>query len=326
MSSTLKVLIGQGLFALALGVSNSAQGAPADSYPAHPVRVVVPFAAGTSPDIVIRIVGQKLGEIWGQQMIVENRPGAGGGIGAAATAQSRPDGYTLLYTINSVLCANPHLYSKLSYDPFKSFTPVSLVTNLGYVLLGRPGLPAGTLKELVAFNQANPGKLTYGSAGDGSGNHIVMALLTDMTNSSMLHVPMTSNKLLALMSGQIDLVMEPYTTGVPAAKDGKLRVLGVTLANRTESLPDAPAIGEIIPGYVADAWHGLFAPAGTPDAIVEKISADVARVLAMPDVQQRLRAASLEPVGSTPAQLGKILRQDYDKWGKVIRTANIKLD
>jgi len=323
-TSVARRLFGFGILALALAAS-PAVGAEKD-FPKRPVKVIVPFAPGTSPDVVMRLVGQKLGDLWGQPLVIENRPGAGGGIGAAAVAQAQPDGYTLLYAINSMFAANPHLYSKLNYDPFKSFAPVSLVVNLGYVLLVRPDLDIRSIDDMVAYAKKHPGQLTYGSAGNGAGNHIVMEMLTSMTGTSMLHVPMNTNKVLALLSGQIDLAMEPYTNGVAAAKDGKVRALAVTLAKRSENIPDVPTVGEAVPGYMADAWHSLFAPAGTPPEVVEKISADIARVLAMPDVRQRLANASLEPVGSTPAELRDIVRHDYDKWGTVIRNANIRLD
>ena len=296
------------------------------TYPARLVRVIVPFAAGTSPDVVIRIVGQKLGELWGQPLLVENRPGAAGNIGAAAAASAAADGYTLLYTINSVICANPHLYSNLAFDPIKNFAPVSLVVNLGYVLIGKYDLGSKNLQELLAFAKAQPGKLTYGSAGQGSGNHIVMELLAGMAGVSMLHVPFSTNSTLAVMGGEIDLTMSPYTSGVPMVKSGKVRALGVTLARRSDALPDVPAIGEVVPGYVGDAWHGLFAPAGTPPAIVDKVSADFARVLALPEVRKRLIDLGLDPIGSTAAEFARIVRDDHEKWGRVIRSAKIRLE
>jgi tripartite-type tricarboxylate transporter receptor subunit TctC len=301
--------------------------APAqDSYPGRFVRLIIPFPAATSPDVVMRIVGPQLGQMWGQQMIIENRVGAAGNIGAGMVAGAAPDGYTLLYTVNSVICANPHLYSKMSFDPLKSFVPVSLVTNLGYVLVARNDLPVRDLKELITLAKAQPGKLTYSSAGAGVGTHIVMELLLGMTGASMLHIPMSTPALNAVYGGETDLTMTPYTTGVPAAKGGKARALGVSLARRLESLPDVPAIGEIVPGYVGDAWHGVFAPAGTPQAIVEKLAADFSKVLAMPEVRKRLTDIGLEPVGTTPAQFAAIVRNDHAKWGQVIRNANIKLD
>jgi tripartite-type tricarboxylate transporter receptor subunit TctC len=259
-------------------------------------------------------------------MIIENRVGAAGNIGAGLVASAPPDGYTLLYTVNSVICANPHLYSKMSFDPLKSFAPISLVVNLGYVLVARNGLPARDLKELIALAKAQPGKLTYSSAGAGVGTHIVMELFLGMTGTSMLHIPMSTPALNAVYGGETDLTMTPYTTGVPAAKGGKARALGVTLGTRLEALSDVPAIGEIVPGYVGDAWHGLFAPAGTPQPIVDKLAADFARVLAMPEVRKRLTDIGLEPVGTTPAQFAAVVKADHAKWGQVIRSANIKLD
>jgi tripartite-type tricarboxylate transporter receptor subunit TctC len=297
-----------------------------DQYPSRFVRLVIPFPAATSPDVVMRIVGPQLGQIWGQQMIIENRVGAAGNIGAGLVASAPPDGYTLLYTVNSVICANPHLYPKMSFDPLKSFVPVSLVVNLGYVLVARNDLPARDLKELIALAKAQPGKFTYSSAGAGVGTHIVMELFLGMTGTSMLHIPMSTPALNAVYGGETDLTMTPYTTGVPAAKGGKARALGVTLGKRLEALSDVPAIGEIVPGYVGDAWHGLFAPAGTPQPIVDKLAADFARVLAMPEVRKRLMDIGLQPVGTTPAQFATVVRNDHAKWGQVIRNANIKLD
>jgi tripartite-type tricarboxylate transporter receptor subunit TctC len=307
-------------FASAVGVHAQ------DHYPSRFVRLIIPFPAATSPDVVMRIVGPQLGQMWGQQMIIENRVGAAGNIGAGLVASAAPDGYTLLYTVNSVICANPHLYSKMTFDPLKSFVPVSLVTNLGYVLVARNSLPARDLKELIALAKAQPGKLTYSSAGAGVGTHIVMELLLGMTGTSMLHIPMSTPALNAVYGGETDLTMTPYTTGVPAAKGGKARALGVSLAKRLESLPDVPAIGELVPGYLGDAWHGVFAPAGTPQPIVDKLAADLAKVLAMPDVRKRLMDIGLEPVGTTPAQFAAIVKNDHAKWGQVIRNANIKLD
>jgi tripartite-type tricarboxylate transporter receptor subunit TctC len=312
------------LFLLALACAAGAQAQ--DPYPGRFVRVVIPFPAATSPDVVMRIAGPQLAQTWGQQMIIENRVGAAGNIGAGLVAAAPPDGYTLLYTVNSVICANPHLYSKMAFDPLKSFAPVSLVVNLGYVLVARNNLPARDLKELIALARAQPGKLTYSSAGAGVGTHIVMELFLGMTGTSMLHIPMSTPALNAVYGGETDLTMTPYTTGVPAAKGGKARALGVTLGTRLDALSDVPAIGEIVPGYVGDAWHGLFAPAGTPQPIVDKLAADFAKVLAMPEVRKRLTDIGLEPVGTTPAQFAAVVKADHAKWGQVIRNANIKLD
>jgi tripartite-type tricarboxylate transporter receptor subunit TctC len=295
-------------------------------YPSKFVRLVIPFPAATSPDVVMRLVGPQLSQMWGQQVVIENRVGAAGNIGTGAVAAAAPDGYTLLYTVNSTICANPHLYAKMGFDPLKQLAPVSLVANLGYVLVGSNKLPAKDLKELLALAKAQPGKLSYSSSGVGVGTHIVMELLLGQTGAQMLHVPMNTPATASVFSGETDLTMSPYTTGIPAAKSGKARAYGVTLATRAPALPDVPAIGEVVPGYVGDAWHGLFAPAGTPQAIVDKVAADTAKVLAMPEVREKLAAIGLEPVGNSPAEFGAIVRRDYEKWGKVIRDANIKLD
>jgi tripartite-type tricarboxylate transporter receptor subunit TctC len=298
-----------------------------EPYPTRFVKLIIPFPAATSPDVVMRIVGPQLSQMWGQQMVIENRVGAAGNIGAGMVASAPPDGHTLLYTVNSVICANPHLYTKtMTFDPLKSLAPVSLVTNLGYVLVARNSLPARDLKELIALAKAQPGKLTYSSAGAGVGTHIVMELFLGMTGTRMLHIPMSTPALNAVYGGETDLTMTPYTTGVPAAKGGKARALGVTLARRLDSLPEVPAIGEIVPGYVGDAWHGVFAPAGTAQPIIDKLAADLAKVLAMPEVRKRLTDIGLEPVGTTPAQFAAIVKNDHAKWGEVIRNANIKLD
>ncbi len=214
----------------------------------------------------------------------------------------------------------------MPFDPLKAFVPVTQVVNLGYVLVARNGLPINNIQELIAQAKAQPGKLTYSSAGAGVGTHIVMELLLGMTGTSMLHIPMTTPALNSVYSGETDLTMTPYTTGVTAARSGKARALGVSMPKRTPLLPDVPAIAESVPGYSGDAWHGIFAPTGTPQAIVDKLAADMAKVLALPDVRKKLMDLALEPIGSTPAAFATIVRDDHAKWGKVIRDANIKLD
>ncbi len=300
-----------------------AQGA---AYPSRVVRLIIPFPAATSPDIIMRIAGPHLSDMWGHQLIIENRTGASGNIGANAVATAAPDGYTLLYTVNSVICANPHLYSKMPFDPLKAFVPVTQVVNLGYVLVARNGLPINNIQELITQAKAQPGKLTYSSAGAGVGTHIVMELLLGMTGTSMLHIPMTTPALNSVYSGETDLTMTPYTTGVTAARSGKARALGVSMPKRTPLLPDVPAIAETVPGYSGDAWHGIFAPTGTSQSIVDKLAADMAKVLAIPDVRKKLMDLALEPIGSTPAEFATIVRNDHAKWGEVIRNAKIKLD
>lgn len=312
------------LFWLASGLAAPAV-AQNDAYPTKPVRVVVPFTAGSSPDVVIRLMAPRLSEQLGQQFIIENRTGAAGIVGAGAVAKADPDGYTLMYTINSVIAANPHLYSKLPYDPVKSFAPVSLVVNFGYVLMASNKTPLKDFQGLLAMAKAEPGKLNFGSAGNGAGNHVIMEMLLQMVKLDMMHIP-SRDSATSVATGETDVAFVPYTTGVPLARGGRARPLAVSLDKRLAALPDVPAIAEFVPGYAADAWHGLLAPAGTPPAVVNRLSAEAAKTLQHPEVRKRLVDIGLDPIGSSPQQFADKIRADLDKWGRVIRTANIKLD
>jgi tripartite-type tricarboxylate transporter receptor subunit TctC len=295
------------------------------AYPTRVVRAVVAGPPGSSPDVVMRILSPKLSEMWGQAVVVENRAGAAGIVGAQAVANAPADGYTFMYTINSAICANPHLYPKLPYDPFKSFAPVTLAVNLGYILLARSGFQVADLKDLIAMAKAQPGKLNYASAGHGGGNHISMVMLLDMTGMDITHIP-TQDSTQAISSGITEVALVPYTTAVTLARGGRARPLAVTLSRRLDALPDVPSVSETVPGYYADAWHGIFAPAGTPPAIVEKVSADVATVLKMPDVRKRLMDIGLDPIGLSPQEFAELIRRDFEKWGRVIAKANIKIN
>jgi tripartite-type tricarboxylate transporter receptor subunit TctC len=291
----------------------------------RPIRFIVPFAAGSSPDVTARLIAPRLSEALGQPVLVENRGGAAGIIGAEAVAKSAPDGHTLLYPVNSVICANPHLYAKLPYDALKGFVPVTMTVNFGYVLLARSNFPANDLAGLIALARAEPGKYNFGSGGVGVGNHVSMELLLSLTNMKMVHIPHRDSAV-SVMMGDSDVSLVPYTTAVPLVRGGKTKALGVSLAKRLDALPEVAAIAEIVPGYVADAWHGLLAPAGTPMPMVERLASAVAKVLQMPEVRTRLIDLGLEPIGSTPAEFAASVQADYDKWGRVIRAANIKLE
>ena len=271
------------------------------------------------------MIAPKLSEALGQPVLVENRGGAAGIIGAELVSKAAADGYTLLYPVNSVICANQHLYSKLPYDALKSFVPVTMTVNFGYVLLARSNFAASDLKALLAMARAEPGKLNFGSAGLGAGNHVVMEMLLDMTGTKMVHIPHRDSAT-SVATGESDISMVPATTAVPLIRGGRTKGLGVTLAKRLPTLPDVPSISEVVPGYAADAWHGLLAPAGTPMPIVERLAAETAKVLRLPEVRNKLMDLGLEPIGDSPAQFAATVRADYDKWGKAIRAANIKLD
>ena len=298
----------------------------AQSFPARAVRIVVAGPPGSSPDVVMRVVGPKLSELWRQPVVVENRAGAAGIIGAQAVASAAPDGYTYMYTINSAICANPHLYAKLPYDPFKSFAPVSQVVNLGYVLMASNGFTeVSDVKGLIEYAKAYPGKLNYASVGHGGGNHISMAMLLDMAGVDMTHVP-TQDSQAAIASGITHVALVPYTTGVTLARGARARPIAVTLAKRLDHLPSVPTVSETVPGYVADAWHGLFAPAGTAQAIVDKVSADMAVALKAPEVHKRLTDIGLDPIGLPAREFAELIRRDYEKWGRVIAKAKIRIE
>jgi len=315
------------ILAIAAMLLAAALTAPAlaQSWPTRPLRFVVPFAAGSSPDVTARLIATRLTESLGQAVLVENRGGAAGIIGAELVAKAAPDGYTMLYPVNSVICANQHLYAKLPYDALKSFVPVTMTVNFGYVLLARANFPANDLKGLIALAKAEPGKLNFGSGGVGVGNHIVMEMLLGLTGTKMVHIPHRDSAVSVVM-GDSDVSMVPATTAIPLIRGGKTKGFGVTLPGRLATLPDVPAIGEIVPGYSADAWHGILAPAGTPQPIVERLAAETAKVLAISDVRARLLDLGLTPIGDTPAQFAVTVKSDFDKWGAAIRAANIKLE
>jgi tripartite-type tricarboxylate transporter receptor subunit TctC len=306
---------------LALGTGQAQTG----NYPSKPVRIVIPFTPGSSPDVIMRIVAPKLTEQMGQQFIIENRTGASGIVGTRAVATAEPDGYTLLYTIYSVITANPHLYSNLPYDSVKSFAPVSLMVTLGYIVMASNKSGLKDFKELLATAKAQPGKLNFASAGQGAGNHVSMEMLKQMVKLDIVHIP-SRDSAVSIASGETDVALVPYSTGVPLVRGGRARALAVTLDRRLGTLPDVPPIADFVPGYYADVWHGMLAPAGTPPAIVERLSAETAKALKLEDVRKRLAEIGVEPVGSTPKDLADKIQADLEKWGRVIRTANIKLD
>lgn len=303
-----------------------AAAAQAQPFPSKPVRIIVPFPAGSSPDVVVRLIGPKMMEQLGQPVVIENRTGAAGVVGAAAVAKAEADGHTLMYTINSVITANPHLYSKLQYDPVKSFAPVSQAVSFGYVLLASNTSPVKDFKGLLEIAKAEPNRLNFSTAGNGSGNHVLMEMLMQMAgNAHMVHVP-TRDPVVSITTGETDVSFAAYTNGVPMARSGRARALAVSLDRRLAVLPDVPAVAEFVPGYSADGWHGLFAPAGTPAAIVGRLSDETGRALRSPDVARRLTDVGLEPVGSGPEAFAEKVRADLEKWGRVIRAAKIKLD
>lgn len=304
----------------------SASTASWAQYPAKPIRVIVPFAAGSSSDAAFRIIQPIVSELIQTPIVVENKPGAAGNIGAAAVANAPPDGYTFLYTVNSILCANPHLYTNLRFDPLKSFEAVAMIGKLGYVLLARPDAPYKSVPEFLAYAKANPGKINYSSGGAGSGNHIVMEMLERSAGVKLMHIPTKENPLAELMGSQMDVTFNPYGSGIAAAQGGRVIPLGVSMAERTPALPNVPAIGEFVKGFVGDGWHAVFAPAGTPKPIIELMNAKINEALLRPEVKKKLEGLGIVVSPGTPQALSVVLANDYERWGKFIRDANIKIN
>ena len=299
----------------------------AQPYPNRPLRIVVPFPPGGGTDIGTRIVAQKLQEAWGQAVIVENKPGAAGIVGTELTAKSAPDGYTFMMGNIGTHAINVSLYKKLAYDPVKDFAPVSMVADLPLLLLVHPSVPANSVKELIALAKSQPGKLNFSSSGAGGSMHVAAELFKSMTGVDMVHIPYKGGApaVADLLSGQVALSFSTVLETIQHVKAGKVRALAVTNDHRSIALPDLPTIAEAgLPGYQSISWLALFAPAGTPKEIVNKVSAESVRILKLPDVKERLLAQGAEPIGSAPEQLAAILAADIAKYAKVIRESGYK--
>jgi tripartite-type tricarboxylate transporter receptor subunit TctC len=295
-------------------------------WPQKPIRIVVPFAAGVSPDVVTRIISEPLGRALGQPMVIDNRAGAAGIIGAEVAARSPADGYTLFMTVNSIMGINPNVYVKLPYDPLRDFAPVTQVALVPYVLVTGPNQPDKSLKDLLARAKAKPGSVDYGSLGVGSGPHVVMEMMNNMAGIQMVHVPYKGSPLADVMAGQVPLAFEPATTAVPLVRSGKLRALAVTSKKRSPSLPDVPAVAELLPGYDGDGWQGFYVPAGTPQDIIARYNTEIVKVLRQPDVQRKLIELGLQPVGSSVEDFAKVSREEFEKWGRIAKANNIRID
>jgi tripartite-type tricarboxylate transporter receptor subunit TctC len=300
--------------------------AQAQQYPTKPVRLVVPSAPGGGTDITARIVAPKLSEFLGQQVVVENRGGAGTMIGSEAVARAAPDGYTLLMGI-STLAINPAMYKKVPYDALKDFAPISQVVSLSNLLVTHPSLPAKTVKELVAFARARPGRINYASAGVGTNPHLSVELFLSMAGLRMVHVPYkgSGQGIVDVVAGHVPVMMPSILTGLPHAKTGRLRGLGVTGSKRAGAAPEIPTIAEAgVPGYEAVQWFGVLAPTGTPREIVARLHGEIVRALQAADVRGRLTADGADPVGSSPEEFAAFLRAETAKWAKVVRDAGIQ--
>jgi len=303
--------------------------ANAAAYPDKPIRMLVGFAAGGGTDTTARAIGGPLSDALGQQIIVDNRPGAAGNIAADITAHSVPDGYTILMGTIAALAINPSLYEKLPFDPIKDFEPISLAVSSMNVLVVHPSVAAKNVKELIALAKSQPGKLTYGSSGVGGAGHLAGVLFDQLAGTKMIHVPYKGGApaMIALVSGEVNLVFATAETAVPQVKAGKIRALGVTTAKRSALLPDLPTIAEGgLPGYEANNWYGLLAPAKTPAAIIERLNREVVKVLNMPKVKEQLFRSGLDASPSTPKEFSAYIKSEMAKWSKVVKASGAKAE
>lgn len=315
--------------ALAAAVVAAPLAAHAQSYPAKPVTIVVPFAAGGTTDILARVIGQALNKELGQSVLVDNRAGAGGNIGAQLAAKAVPDGHTLFMGTVGTHAINQSLYRKLPFDPVKDFAPLTRVAMVPNLLVAHPGKPYKNVKELVAYAKANPGKVNFGSSGSGSSIHLSGELFNALAKVDMVHVPYKGSApaVTDLVGGQIDVMFDNMPSAIQHVRSGRLRALAVTTAKRSPELPDVPTIAEAgVPGYEATSWFGMFAPAGTPAPVVARLNAALVKVLADPAVKKKLAEQGAEPYSETPEQFAEFIRKESAKWSKVVKESGASAD
>lgn len=310
----------------------SAGAASAQNYPDKPIRWLIPFSAGGPTDVLARAIAPKLSQALGQPVLVDNRVGAGGGIAMDALARSAPDGYTIAMGHTGTQSINPHLYSKLAYDPLKDFAPITPVVSYVNVLVVNPNVPVKTVAELVAYAKANPNKVSFASGGTGATNHLSGELLKSLTGAPMLHVPYKGSApaLVDVIGGNVTGMFDILVTSLPQIRAGKVRALAVTSSKRSSHAPDIPTMVEAgVTGYGeagSDLWFGVFAPAGTPRAIVDRLNTELVKALHTPEVSERIRLQAYDTWTLKPEEFGAYLRTDFDKWGKVVKFSGAKAD
>ena len=299
-----------------------------DKYPSRPITLIVPQAAGGANDIIARVVAQRLSEQLGQAVVVDNRTGAGGNVGTALAAKARPDGYTLMLTADSAMVINPALYKSTGFDPVKDFEAVGTVATAGYVLVANPAFPARNVADLISLAKQQPGRINIGSAGNGTLNHLIGEMLGKATGIELVHVPYKGSAAAVtdLIAGQVQVSVQSLPSSISFIRSGKIKVLGVVNQKRIPALPDSPTIGETVKGFGATPWYGVFAPAGTPRAIVMQLNAEIARALESADVQERLAGAGCEPYRTTPEQFGALVRDDLVRWAKIVKDSGATID
>ncbi len=299
-----------------------------DKYPIKPVTVVVPQAPGGANDAIARIIAQKLTENLGQQFVIENRPGAGGNIGTALVARAPRDGYTLLLTVNSAHTVNPALYKNPGFDPVKDFEAITPVATSAYLLVANPSFPAKTLKELIALAKAKPGEIAYASAGNGTPNHLLGEMLKTQAGINLLHIPYKGASASAtdVMAGRVPIAFQSMPSVISFVKAGKLVLIGVANEKRTRFLPDAPAMSETLPGFGTTPWYGIFAPAGTPKALITRIHAETIKALNASDLQDKLAQQGAEVLSNTPEAFAALVKDELPKWAKIVKESGAQID
>jgi tripartite-type tricarboxylate transporter receptor subunit TctC len=306
----------------------SATDLAAQTYPGKPIRIIVPLAAGGPTDVLARSIGQRITDSWGQTVVIDNRPGANTNIGTAAVAKSPPDGYTLLMTVNN-LTINPSVYQELQFDPLRDFSPISLFATSPLILVVHPSMTAGTVKEMIALARRKPREMLFGSPGIGSAPHLAGELFNTLAGVKMVHVAYKGITTAAtdLVGGQIALMFPGSPIALPLARAGRLRALATTGMRRTDAAPELPTIAEAaLPGYEISLWYGLLAPANSPQSIVERLHAEITRIIALPAIREQWAALGAEPGSTSPEQFAAFLKQDIMKWQKVIRESGVRLD
>lgn len=307
---------------------SGANGADTD-YPTKPIRVIVPFAAGGSTDILIRTVGQRMSEQMGQSLLIDNRGGAGGALGAELAAKAPPDGYTIMATTSGVIAVNPSLYRKLSYDPFNDFTPISIIATLPNMLVVPRSMPVKNVRELIALARAKPGQLTYASGGNGTSNHLAGELLKYLVGVDITHVPYKGGgpAVLAVMTGEVTMLFATMPSAMAQVKAGRLKALAVTSRKRSSAIPELSTMIESgVKDFVVSIWIGAVAPRGTPARSVERLNREIVKALQAPDIAARLREEGYEPVGGSPEEMTADIKTEFDTWARVIKAAGIHAD
>jgi tripartite-type tricarboxylate transporter receptor subunit TctC len=299
----------------------------AQSYPSHPIKVIVPWPPGQATDVAARMVSERLTPALGQPVVIDNRGGAGGVIGCETAAKSPADGYTLVAGSSGPISISPNV-QKVAYDPLKDFAPISLLAVNPFMLVVNPSIPAKNVKELIALLKASPGKYSFASSGSGATSHLMSVLFNSMAGVEVVHVPYkgSSQSITDVVSGQIAFTIETVPAVQGLVQAGKLRALGATSLTRAAAMPDVPTIAETLPGYEMFGWIGLMAPSGTPPAITDRVSAETQKIMQDPEIRKRFLAAGMEPAGNTPAQFAEFLRKQNDRYGSIVKQAHVKLD